>query len=1122
MCFRGFTQFISRDDLLSDTFLGDTDTLTVRVDVHLWKHTSPYSLLSGCAPAGWCRLVVQQQLMLSCLTRSLPCPARPVEIATEYAGLKNQGATCYLNSLLQTLFHLRAFRKAVYAIPTKEGDQPESCIPLALQRLFYNMERAPGSRHPEAVGTKQLTASFGWTSAESFQQHDVQELSRVLCDTLEEKMKGTVVEGALGKLFQGQTVSTVSCTDVDYSSSRQETFMDLQLVVSGCADVAASIGKFCEKEVLEGDNKFEAGDHGKQNAVRSMTFASLPPVLQLQLKRFEYDLQRGTSWKVNDRHSFPIQLDMSPFLEKPPASPDDAIYLLHSVLVHSGGVHSGHYYAFINPTCEPSPEPGDAAAACDDDDGPPPGFAAPAATSPWLRFDDERVTREPRRHAVEDNFGEHSGSPQPVAGPDGLLRPAPWRHPATTGRVSSAYMLVYIRKSELLSVARCPCSCAADLAPAVAARFDAEREEKERRRTEREEAHLYTAVRVFTDADIAAHVGRATFDLVDLSADTAPFLAQRLRVDTPLGDLVASVRDTLAAASSATNSPVPDFRLWLLEKRENETWRPGKLLTVPGSEDSATVSQLARDADSQPRSMFRPGAAAGSELRLYLELPDVSGGTLPLLAKDSCLLFLKHYLPPDDASPAAASGQLVYGGHVVVSTYMRVADMRPLLPLPPGDEPLLFFEEIRFSPSLMVDTVRPRDTLKEKELGMGDILIWQKAPQPTAPGAPQPRFADAQAYLTWVASRTVVMCHPLPRATDRLADAYGAQQQQPGEAQSVGSTLPVVRLELTADAPYEEVAAALVAGLGSSAPECVAHLPSGPGGRDYVRFTGQSTLNPVPRSDGPFRSTDKLPLRQLASLPYGAAAAAAAAPAVLYYEVLDMPVAQLEQLRQLTVDVFNDAVARVATLTVRLPRDRCTAADCLGEVQRQLAGEAACAALSLQPLMLLHCHGHRVWHVNVADGTQLDVNEAYWHIRAEPVVIGENGGGEGEEGSVVIHVTHAQREPGGYLTHFGHPFLLAVTHSDTLGDVKLRIAAKLGLAKAELDAWKFSVHAGWAAGAQHLGDDAPLLAAFGASYRGPPDKVYDTFLAMEHPGPVRRPGALGLKIHSDSRQNLAA
>jgi ubiquitin carboxyl-terminal hydrolase 7 len=31
--------------------------------------------------------------------------------ATGYVGLKNQGATCYMNSLLQTLYHIPFFRK---------------------------------------------------------------------------------------------------------------------------------------------------------------------------------------------------------------------------------------------------------------------------------------------------------------------------------------------------------------------------------------------------------------------------------------------------------------------------------------------------------------------------------------------------------------------------------------------------------------------------------------------------------------------------------------------------------------------------------------------------------------------------------------------------------------------------------------------------------------------------------------------------------------------------------------------------------------------------------------------------------------------------------------------------
>lgn len=39
------------------------------------------------------------------------------------------------------------------------------------------------------VSTKDLTKSFGWDTVESFMQHDVQELNRVLQEKLEDKMK---------------------------------------------------------------------------------------------------------------------------------------------------------------------------------------------------------------------------------------------------------------------------------------------------------------------------------------------------------------------------------------------------------------------------------------------------------------------------------------------------------------------------------------------------------------------------------------------------------------------------------------------------------------------------------------------------------------------------------------------------------------------------------------------------------------------------------------------------------------------------------------------------------------------------------------------------------------------
>jgi ubiquitin C-terminal hydrolase len=62
---------------------------------------------------------------------------------TGHVGLKNQGATCYMNSLLQSLFLTNTFREAVYQIPTEEDTT--DTVPLALQRVFFNLQTSEQS-----------------------------------------------------------------------------------------------------------------------------------------------------------------------------------------------------------------------------------------------------------------------------------------------------------------------------------------------------------------------------------------------------------------------------------------------------------------------------------------------------------------------------------------------------------------------------------------------------------------------------------------------------------------------------------------------------------------------------------------------------------------------------------------------------------------------------------------------------------------------------------------------------------------------------------------------------------------------------------------------------------------
>lgn len=260
-------------------------------------------------------------------------------------GLLNQGATCYMNSLLQALFNTPEFKLMIYSFRHEvavHGDAAGS-IPLQLQRLFAQLQLSRAS----AVSTKDLTAACGFSSRDAFEQHDVQELCRILFDALE--VSSAALAEAIQRLFAGHVAHCIRTKEEHrgrfYESRRSEKFLDLQVPIQGCKTLEEALRNMLVSEALDGDNQWHCEELGqKVDALKGLSFEQLPHILCLQLMRFVFDFVSMRRKKVDEAVSIPLVVDFG-FLM---GGGEALQYELMAICLHSGTAHGGHYRAFIS------------------------------------------------------------------------------------------------------------------------------------------------------------------------------------------------------------------------------------------------------------------------------------------------------------------------------------------------------------------------------------------------------------------------------------------------------------------------------------------------------------------------------------------------------------------------------------------------------------------------------------------------------------------------------------------------------------------------------------------------------------------------------------------------------
>lgn len=216
-----------------------------------------------------------------------------------------------------------------------------------------------------------------------------------LFDLLDRRMEPTATSGSLSRIFEGQTHTYQSAFDSSEGSSRSEGFWSLGLNTCRYASLAESFRDYTRPYRVDDSYIIGRGQRGSQ----VLTVDRFPPVLQLDLKRFEYDLKLLTMVKDESVWTFPDEIDLDPFLSFSGDRSEPCIYRLCSVITHEGTLDDGIYYCYVRPTGE----------------------------GPFVRFHDEQVTAASTEEVFDANFGGDCGNMQ--------------------GASKTAYMLFYYRVS---------------------------------------------------------------------------------------------------------------------------------------------------------------------------------------------------------------------------------------------------------------------------------------------------------------------------------------------------------------------------------------------------------------------------------------------------------------------------------------------------------------------------------------------------------------------------------------------------------------------------------------------------------------------------------------------------